>query len=142
MDEIDPPLVGVRVLEVGGSVPAAFATHLLAGYGAEVVRAEPSAEEGGAAGAWGPPGDDESVYLLAGKSRVAVDDHELRRLALSADLVVEDQSPGGLAARGLDPVALRAERPELVVVSITPFGQTGPYADYRASNAVSFAMGG
>src|SRR4051794_24398629 len=124
MDEqIDPPLLGVRVLEVGGSVPAAFATHLLAGYGAEVVRAEPS--HAAAAGAWGPPGDDESVYLLAGKSRATVDDHELRRLALAADLVVEDQSPGVLAARGLGPDALRAERPELVVVSITPFGQTG-----------------
>src|SRR5262245_51604228 len=104
----------MRVLEVGGGIAAAFATHLLGGYGADVVRVE--GDDGV------PLTDDEAVYLLAGKRRVALDDSEdgraeMRALALAVDLVVEDQPPGALAARGLDPAALRAERPDLIVVS-------------------------
>jgi len=63
-------------------------------------------------------------------------------LALAADIVVEDRKPGTLAAMGMAPEALRAEKPSLIVVSITPFGQTGPAAGYEATNAVAFAMGG
>ncbi|MGH2633031.1 MAG: CoA transferase, partial [Tepidiformaceae bacterium] len=126
-------LSGVRVLEIGGGVPAAFASHFLAGYGADVVRSE------GAAGALS---HDEAVFLCAGKRRISVSDAELRRLALAADIVIEDGKPGALAARGLDPLALRKDKPSLVIVSITPFGQTGPYAEFAATNLVSFAMGG
>ena len=121
------------MLEIGGGIPAAFATRWLAGFGAEVVRSE------------GPPDaltETESWYLLARKHRVAVDDRTLRQLALAADIVVEDQKPGSLRARGLDPEALRREKPTLVIVSITPFGQDGPYAGWEATNLVAFAMGG
>ncbi len=88
------PLEGMRVLEIGGGVPAAFATRWLAGYGADVVRSE------GPAGALD---GDEEVALLPGKRRVAVSDSQLRALALAADVVIEDGKPGQLAARGLDP---------------------------------------
>lgn len=128
------PLEGVRVLELGGGIPAAFATHLLAGYGADVVRVETERRV--------PLTDDERAYLLAGKRCVAADGELLRRLAREADIIVEDHPPGHLATLGLDPADLRTARPEQVVVSITPFGQTGPYADYQATNIVSFAMGG
>jgi crotonobetainyl-CoA:carnitine CoA-transferase CaiB-like acyl-CoA transferase len=127
------PLVGVRVLEVGGGVAAAFATRWMAGFGADVARSE------------GPEGlltEDEQVYLLAGKRRVRAEGAQLRDLALAADIVVEDRKPGGIAAMGLDPAQLRREKPELVVTSITPFGQSGPYAGYEATNIVAFAMGG
>jgi crotonobetainyl-CoA:carnitine CoA-transferase CaiB-like acyl-CoA transferase len=130
----DAPLQGLRVLEIGGGIAAAFATHLLGGYGADVVRSE--GDNGVALTT------DEAVYLLAGKRRVVLDDGQLRTLALDADVVVEDQPPGALGARGLGPAALRAERPELIVVSVTPFGQSGPYAGFQATNAVSFALGG
>ena len=126
-------LSGVRVLEVGGGVPAAFASHFLAGYGADVVRTESPA---------GTLTHDETVYLCAGKRRIDLPDAELRALALGADILIEDGKPGALAARGLDPVALRREKPSLVIVSITPFGQTGPYAEFEATNLTSFAMGG
>jgi crotonobetainyl-CoA:carnitine CoA-transferase CaiB-like acyl-CoA transferase len=129
----DLPLAGVRVLEIGGGIPAAFATRWLAGFGADVVRPE------------GPPGTltaDEEIYLLSGKRRIDATPADLRRLALCADILVEDGPPGRLTALGLDPRDLLRERPELVVVSITPFGQTGPYAGYDATNIVSFAMGG
>lgn len=127
------PLSGMRVLEIGGGVPAAFATRFLAGYGADVVRSE------------GPAGaltSDEEAALLGGKRRISVSDAELRRLALAADAVVEDGRPGALAARGLDPHALRAEKPALVITSLTAFGQSGPYAGYEAGNLVAHAMGG
>jgi crotonobetainyl-CoA:carnitine CoA-transferase CaiB-like acyl-CoA transferase len=127
------PLDGMRVLEIGGGVPAAFATRWLAGFGADVARSE------------GPPGaltGDEEAALLAGKRRIEVSDRVLRDLALAADLVVEDGRPGALAARGLAPAALRAEKPALVVTSLTPFGQTGPDAGLEATNLVAHATGG
>jgi benzylsuccinate CoA-transferase BbsE subunit len=127
------PLTGIRVLEIGGGVPAAFATRWMMGYGADVVRSE------GPAGALD---GDEEAFLLAGKRRVAVDDRTLRALALAADLVVEDGAPGALAARGLDPRALRREKPALVITSLTPFGQDGPHAGWAATNLVAHAAGG
>jgi crotonobetainyl-CoA:carnitine CoA-transferase CaiB-like acyl-CoA transferase len=127
------PLDGVRVLEVGGGVAAGFAGHLLAGFGADVVRSEGPAER---------LTPDEEVYLVANKRRIAVSDAELRQLALRADIVVEDTTPGTLANRGLAPQELRREKPELVVVSISAFGQDGPYAAFEHTNLVAHAMGG
>jgi crotonobetainyl-CoA:carnitine CoA-transferase CaiB-like acyl-CoA transferase len=128
----------MRVLEIGGGVPAAFATRWLAGFGADVARSE-----GPAAGA---PEDaltpDEEAALLPGKRRIAVTDAQLRALALAADVIVEDGRPGALAARGLDPRALRAEKPALVITSLTPFGQSGPQAGLEATNLVAHAAGG
>lgn len=127
------PLDGMRVLEIGGGVAAAFATRWLAGFGADVVRSE------------GPEDAltlDEEAALLPGKRRVELPDDALRRLAGAADLVVEDGRPGALAARGLDPEALRAEKPALVITSLTPFGQTGPQAGLEATNLVAHAAGG
>jgi len=123
----------MRVLEIGGGVPAAFATRWLAGFGADVARSE------------GPPGaltGDEEVALLAGKRRIAAEPARLRALALAADLLVEDGKPGALARLGLDPLALRAEKPALVVTSLTAFGQTGPHADWESSSLVAHAAGG
>ena len=135
MSSSDPllPLEGMRVLEIGGSVPAAFATRWLTGYGADVVRSE------------GPEGaltSDEEAFLLPGKRRVAVDARGLRELALAADLVVEDGVPGALAALGLDPRELLRAKPSLVITSLTPFGQNGPHSGWAASNLVAHAAGG
>src|SRR5262245_21446504 len=127
------PLDGMRVLEIGGGVPAAFATRWLAGYGADVARSE------GRADGLTP---DEEVALLAGKRRIAVPSARLRALALAADVVVEDGRPGALSALGLEPQALRAEKPALVITSLSPFGQTGPQAGLEATNLVAHAAGG
>ena len=122
-------LNGVRVLEVGGGISVAFTAKWLAGYGADVVRIDPEAESLTA---------DEQVYLLAGKRRVS-SDANLEQLALAADVVIEGSSPRN---RNYDPAAWCASKPELVVVSITPFGQSGPYAGFEATNITAFAMGG
>jgi crotonobetainyl-CoA:carnitine CoA-transferase CaiB-like acyl-CoA transferase len=129
----DGVLAGVRVLEIGGGVPAAFATRWMAGFGADVVRTESTP---------GKLTDDEAVYLLAGKRRIRTNAATVRRLSLAADIVVEDRKPGTMARVGLDPETLRSEKPALTVVSITPYGRTGPYADFEATNLTSFAMGG
>lgn len=130
----EPVLNGVRVLEVGGGISVAFAAKWLAGFGADVVRIDPEQETLTA---------DEQVYLLAGKRRVAAT-ADARTLALAADIVIEGDNPGDLVKhlRRVQPEALRAKKPELVIVSITPYGQDGPYAGYEATNITSFAMGG
>jgi crotonobetainyl-CoA:carnitine CoA-transferase CaiB-like acyl-CoA transferase len=123
------------VVEIAGGIPAAFASRQLGGFGAEVVRVEGHAEGL-------PLTDAEEVYLVVGKRRVEASGDELRRLVLAADILIEDGAPGHLRALGLDPAGLRADQPALVIVSISPFGQTGPYRSYKATNIVSFAMGG
>lgn len=129
----DGVLSGIRVLEIGGGIPAAFATRWMAGFGADVARTESTP---------GKLTDDEAVYLLAGKRRIRTDADTVHRLALAADIVVEDRKPGTLARVGLGLEALRREKPSLTVVSITPYGQTGPYARFEATNITAFAMGG
>jgi CoA:oxalate CoA-transferase len=131
MDE--PALSGVRGLEIGGGIAAGFAGRLLAGYGADVVRVESATSS---------LTSDEEIYLLPRKRRIRADTATLRSLALAADIIVEDGPPGALAALGLDPRSLRRERPALVIVSVSPFGQSGPHSHYQATNIVAFAMGG
>jgi crotonobetainyl-CoA:carnitine CoA-transferase CaiB-like acyl-CoA transferase len=127
---MNSPLAGVRVLEIPGGVASGFATKQLAGYGAEVVIADGLSD-------LPPLSDDETTYLTAGKRRVDARGADVAALARAADIVVEEGAPGRI-----DVAALRADKPSLVVTSISPFGQTGPYASYAATNAVSFAMGG
>jgi crotonobetainyl-CoA:carnitine CoA-transferase CaiB-like acyl-CoA transferase len=126
------PLEGIRVVELGGGIPAGFCSHLLAGYGADVVQV-------------GDPGltEDEDRYLSRGKRRVPPPGpEELRALLAAAHVVVDGRTPAG-GDQGLPGArALREEHPHLVVTSLTPFGLDGPHAAHRATNIVSFASGG
>ena len=146
-------LAGLRVLDLADT-SGAFAGRLLAGLGADVVKIEPP---GGAALRGIPPfwdrlpAPERSLHFWfydAGKRSVTLDWRRpagavlLRRLVESADVLVETESPGSLDALGLGPDALRAGNPRLVVASITPFGRSGPYRDWRASDTVAQAMGG
>jgi len=107
-------LDGLTVVELGGGIPAAYATKLLADLGATVGKAAP------------PRGDGLGAYLDAGK--VLLDG------PADAAIVVEDLGPGGLEATGL--------RPTGAVVRISPFGQTGPRADQPATDLTVQAAGG
>src|SRR6185295_9428852 len=88
------------------------------------------------------------AYLNTAKRSVVLDAGDalqrdaLRALLATADVVIESGAPGEWAARGVDLDALRAERPALVVCSVTPFGQTGPRAHWKATALTSFAAGG
>ena len=63
-------------------------------------------------------------------------------LVATADFAIENAGPGAMDARGLGFAALRAVRPDLVYVAISPFGQDGPYADHLATDLTLSAMGG
>ncbi len=147
-------LAGIRIIDLSQSVPGAYSTRLLAGFGAEVIKVEPP---GGDRLRHEPPfwrdephveGGALHLHLNTGKRSVTLDlgraeDREtLRGLVATADAVVEDFAPGTLERLGLGFAALSADRGDLVLVSVTPFGQTGPYAQWKASELISFAAGG
>jgi crotonobetainyl-CoA:carnitine CoA-transferase CaiB-like acyl-CoA transferase len=142
-----------RVLDLTDT-RADLAGLVLAGLGADVVKLEPP---GGSVARRAPPlaasvtGDLASLRFEAfnrGKRSVAIDLESARgredffALAASADFVIENAAPGELEARGLGFSALRSVRPDLVYVAITPFGQTGPYANHHATDLTLAAMGG
>ena len=66
----------------------------------------------------------------------------LRSLAASADILIESSKPGYMASLGLGYEDLSLDKPGLVYTSITPFGQTGPYSEFAASDLVAWSMGG
>ncbi len=147
----DRALDGLRVLDVTGAV-GSYCGKLFADLGADVILVEPP---GGASTRTAPPfladpADDSLLfrYFNGGKRGVCLDldttqgQQDFRALADTADLVVEDARPGLMAQRGLDGASLRATNPRLVVTSISPFGQIGPYAQYEHSDLVCLALGG
>jgi crotonobetainyl-CoA:carnitine CoA-transferase CaiB-like acyl-CoA transferase len=88
------------------------------------------------------------LHLNTNKESVVIDGSSvdgaalLRALALRADIVVESFRPGTLAKMGLAPDDLIAAKPSLVITSVTPFGQYGPYGNMAMTEIVAFAMGG
>jgi crotonobetainyl-CoA:carnitine CoA-transferase CaiB-like acyl-CoA transferase len=148
------PLRGVRVLDMSSDVAGPFAAKLLADYGAEVIKVE--APSGDPARAHGPFPDDVAdpeqsalfLHLNANKRGIVADLGTeaglalVTRLARTADVVIESFAPGRLAELGLDLREVRAENPALVTCSVTPFGQTGPYANHVGADIVTYAMGG
>lgn len=150
----DQALAGLRVVEFTDEI-ASYCGRLLADLGAEVIKVEPP---GGGSQRHTPPylegvepGPDSSIAFWIqnmSKKSVVLDletgdgQAAAKKLALTADIVVEDFPPGYLAARGLGYEALAAERPGLVYTSVTGFGQTGPRAHYAYADIVGQAMGG
>ena len=135
------PLAGIRVVEIGSLVAAPYAAKLLADYGADVVKVEPPA---------GDPlrGLDPDFFdnLNTSKRGVVLDlasdegARALRALVAKADVVVEDLAPGRLAELlGADPWA---DKPALVVGSVTPYGQDGPRAGWKGGDLTGWAAGG
>lgn len=147
------PLAGLRIVEIGGE-RGQWAGKLLADMGADLVKVEPPA--GAAERRIGPfaadlPDPDRSLFFWAAntsKRGVTLDlDHPdgpplLRRLLDGADVLLESLPPGAAASHGLDPAALAAEHPRLVVASVSPFGQTGPWRDFAATDLTQIALGG
>ena len=136
----DLPLAGVRVVDRTSGAPAASA-RLLGELGAEVIRVE--APGGGADRDEGPMLAGVSLSFAAanlGKRAVALADGDPAFDALlgEAHILIEDSAPG----TGLDPAALAARHPALVVVSVTGFGQTGPWAQWKATDPVLHALTG
>jgi crotonobetainyl-CoA:carnitine CoA-transferase CaiB-like acyl-CoA transferase len=147
-------LDGLRILETGEGMAAAYCGFLLAGLGAEVLLVEPPG--GHPLRAAGPfPGDVPHaetsalfLHLARGKRSIVVDtgtpagQARLRDLALSADAVIDDQPAPRRQAAGIDFDALAAARPELVLTSVTWFGDTGPYAAWQGTELIAQAASG
>jgi crotonobetainyl-CoA:carnitine CoA-transferase CaiB-like acyl-CoA transferase len=149
------PLSGVRVLDLTWYTAGPFATRLLADYGADVVKIErpvvgdPARDIPPFYG--NEPGVERSglfLYLNTSKRSVTLDlkvpagREVLKVLAAKADVVVENFNPRVLPALGLDYETLSALNPKLVMTSISNFGQTGPYRDWKGTDITFYGMGG
>ncbi len=144
------PLSGLRVIDMA-DVKGELAGRLLADFGADVIRVEPP---GGAESRRMPPyapDGDTSLYFAFrnfNKRGITLDvtaaegQAQLRELLASADVWIESTKPGALAPYGLDPREVSAGLEHLLVLSITDFGQEGPYAQFEATDEVIQAMSG
>jgi crotonobetainyl-CoA:carnitine CoA-transferase CaiB-like acyl-CoA transferase len=144
------PLAGIRVIEIGTLIAAPFATRMMADFGAEVIKIE-APGTGDPLRKWRKLHDGTSLwwYLQArNKKSIALDLKApqgleiARRLAATADVVVENFRPGGLEKLGLGWETLSALNPKLTMVRISGYGQTGPYRDRPGFGAIGEAMGG
>lgn len=142
-------LDGLTVIEIAGRF-GNYSGKMFRDLGAAVILVEPL---GGAPDRRTPPlarngAGLRFAYDNAGKRSIALDLSEesdrdvFRALAASADLLLESEKPGRLAALGLSFPELAALRPSLVMTSISAFGQTGPCADWEADDLIAFAMSG
>ncbi|MFM7120644.1 MAG: CoA transferase, partial [Gammaproteobacteria bacterium] len=141
-----------RVLELGRGLASAWAGRLLADGGADVLKVEPP--EGDALRRAGPfvgaPHPDRSGLFIAthvNKRATVIDlstpegHSQLRAWLAWAEIVIIDHAPDDARALGLDPATVREAHPDLVVLSITPFGVFGPRADWQATE-LTLAHGG
>lgn len=149
------PLTGFRVLDLSWHMAGPYCSKLLADYGAEVIKVERPGK-GDPARSLPPfledvPGLERSglfFYLNTNKKSITLNLRTefgrqiVRRLAQEADIVVESFAPGTLRRLGLGQRTLAKLNPALVITSISNFGQTGPYRDYKATDAILTAMGG
>jgi formyl-CoA transferase len=145
------PLEGIRVIELGQLLAGPFCGQLLADFGAEVIKVEPplggdplrewGRERAGGRALWFPiVGRNKKSVTI--DLRVAEGQVLARRLIGQADIVVENFRPGTMEKWGLGYEALSQDNPQLIMVRVSGFGQTGPYAGRAGFGAVGEAMGG
>jgi len=146
-------LSDLRVLDLT-DLKGALCAKLLGDMGADVIKIEPPG--GDAMRTIGPfldgtPHRDRSLlfwFYNTSKRGIILDVHQpagqeiFRQLAAKVDVIVESFAPGTLASLGLGYEDLKRLNPKLVLTSISPFGQTGPYRDYHSSDTVAEALGG
>jgi len=149
----DAALSDIRVIDLAGEI-GAYATKLLADLGADVIRIEPPGGDPmrNIGPFWHDEGRaDRSLYffnLNTSKRSITLDimmpngRETLKKLVATADVVVETYAPGCLDGLGLGYNGLRKIKPDVILTSITGFGQTGPHATYAWSDIVGVAMSG
>ena len=153
MTEQDTLLGDIRVLDLAGP-PGVYCAKLLADLGADVVKIErPGGDPLRNIGPFfhDEPDPEKSLYWFqfnTSKRSITLnlesaDGWEiLKKLVTRADVIVETFPPGHLEQMGLGYRSLRELNPRLILTSITPFGQTGPYQDFKGSDIIAQAMGG
>ena len=152
------PLHGLRVLDLSRVLAGPWSMQTLGDLGADVIKIERPGL-GDDSRHWGPPwlkddaGRDtrESAYFLSAnrnKRSVAIDINRpegqalVRRLAGHCDIFIENFKVGSMARFGLDDASLRAVRPDIVYLSLTAYGQDGPYADRPGHDYLFQGLGG
>jgi crotonobetainyl-CoA:carnitine CoA-transferase CaiB-like acyl-CoA transferase len=151
----DSVLSDLRVIELSQGIAGPYCGKLLAEYGADVVKVEPP-NGGDPSRSMGPFPDDLPhpeksglfLHLNTGKESLTLDIATasgaliLKQLLTNADVLLESSPPGQMSQWGLGYDDLREEFPGLIYVSITPFGQTGPYRDYEGNSITAIAAAG
>ena len=144
------PLESIRVLDLSRALSGPFCTMILADLGADVAKVEPL-PDGEMIRGWGPFHEGIGVFYLSvnrNKRSLAVDFRSekglrlLRRLATSADVLVENFKPGTTRSMGIDYESLRDDNPRLIYASITGFGTEGPYGEWPGFDQIAQGMSG
>jgi crotonobetainyl-CoA:carnitine CoA-transferase CaiB-like acyl-CoA transferase len=144
------PLESIRVLDLSRALSGPFCTMILADLGADVAKVEPL-PDGEMIRGWGPFHEGIGVFYLSvnrNKRSLAVDFRSekglqlLRRLATSADVLVENFKPGTTRSMGIDYESLRDDNPRLIYASITGFGTEGPYGEWPGLDQIAQGMSG
>ena len=152
---MEAALSDITILDFTQGIAGPYCTKLLADYGANVIKIERPATGDGARRLGPFPNDVEHpeksgafLHLNTNKRGITLDLNSdggreaAFELARRSDLVVESFRPGTMERFGLDYSSLNAANPSLVMTSISNFGQTGPYRDWRASELILYGMGG
>ena len=154
MPDQDRTLSDLKVLEYGQMVSAPYCARMMAALGADVLKVEPpTGDRARVAGPFpgGVPHSEKSGLFLCmnlDKKGITLDpatpcgQRVFRRLIEETDILVENNAPGHLDSLGLGYEALRAINPGLIVVSITPLGQSGPYSNYKVHDLNVWHAGG
>ncbi len=144
----------IRVLDISQGIAGPFCAKILADFGADVIKVEPP--EGEMGRRMGPffhddPHPEKSLFFLLlnlnkrGATlnlETATGQKLFKELVREADVVVETFKPGYLASLGLDYESLEKINPKVILTSITPFGQYGPYSQFKGEEIIAYAMGG
>jgi crotonobetainyl-CoA:carnitine CoA-transferase CaiB-like acyl-CoA transferase len=143
----------LRVIEYAEMVSGPVCGKMFSDMGAEVIKIE--RPDGGDPARNHPPFPNDEphpeksglfLYLNTGKKSLTLDPASpggaeiFKRLVMRADVLIENHRPGHLAAIGFPYESLHALNPRLILVSVTPFGQTGPYRDWKGSDLIEWAM--
>jgi crotonobetainyl-CoA:carnitine CoA-transferase CaiB-like acyl-CoA transferase len=135
------PLTGLRVLDIATLYAAPLAATMLADFGADVIKVEPPEGDGFRGTKMWP-------VVARGKRSLVLDLRSdeglaaLRRLIVNADILVENLPPALAKRRGLDWATLSAINPRLVLLSVSCFGQDGPYGGRPGSGTIGEGFGG
>jgi len=144
------PLDGIKVLELGQLIAGPYAGKILAEFGADVIKVEPP-RSGDPLRNWRMLKNGTSVWWQAqsrNKRSVAIDlrtpegQELVRQMAREADVLIENFRPGTLEGWGLGWSQLSAVNPGLIMLRISGYGQTGPYAQRPGFGVIAEAMGG
>jgi crotonobetainyl-CoA:carnitine CoA-transferase CaiB-like acyl-CoA transferase len=145
---VSGPLEGLLVIEMGSLIAGPFCGQLMGDMGADVIKIE-APGDGDPMRQWGQ-GAKPAWWRVIGRNKrsLSLDLRQPRgqeiasKLAAKADILIENFRPGTLEKWGMSPEALHAINPRLIIVRVSGYGQTGPYADRAGFGLVGEAMGG